>query len=87
MSLDKTIQFARDRILPRNIKCAHCGEGYAERKWTLQACADGRKKRTKYLCDPCDIRLNKLVLNFFKDVKASEKSLAYARKLAKGRRL
>lgn len=87
MSFDKTIQFARDRFLHRNVKCAHCGDGYSQRKWTLQAYADGRKKRTKYLCDTCDIRLNKFVLNYFKDVKASEKSLAYARKLAKERKL
>ena len=69
------------------MKCAHCHEVEAPHSWTLQACADGRKKRTKYLCEPCDIRLNKLVLNYFKDVKASEKVLAYARKLAKGRKL
>lgn len=69
------------------MKCAHCHETEAPYSWTLQACADGRKKRTKYLCEPCDIRLNKLVLNYFKDVKVSEKVLAYARKLAKGRKL
>jgi hypothetical protein len=36
----------------------------AATSWDLRACAEGRKKRVIRLCDPCDIALNRLVLEF-----------------------
>ncbi|NJC36403.1 transcriptional regulator NrdR family protein [Xanthomonas arboricola] len=59
------------------MKCAHCGRPGAANIWHVQACADGRRKRKKRLCDPCDARLNRLVLVFFRDPKAAEKMRKY----------
>ena len=43
--------------------CDHCDRP-ANTKWTLRACAEGRKRRTINLCEPCDVELNRLVLAF-----------------------
>jgi hypothetical protein len=59
------------------MKCAHCGCAGAANTWNLQVCADGRRKRTKRLCDPCDALLNARVLAFFGDPKAAEKMRRY----------
>lgn len=59
------------------MKCAHCGRARAANTWTVEACADGGRKRRKWLCDPCDVRLNRLVLKFFRDPKAAEKMRRY----------
>lgn len=59
------------------MKCAHCEAPRAKYRWQLQACADGRKKRSKWLCRQCDIRLNEMVLDFFRDPKAAEKVATY----------
>lgn len=58
-------------------RCAHCGAPRATYGWTLQACADGRRKRRKRLCGSCDERLNALVLEFFNDPAAAAKLEAY----------
>lgn len=58
-------------------RCAHCGAPRAAYVWNLQACADGRRKRSKRLCGPCDERLNALVLEFFNDPAAGDKLAAY----------
>ena len=47
------------------MKCSHCGQSGADNKWHPQICADNRKKRSRWLCDPCDHMLNRLVLEFF----------------------
>lgn len=59
------------------MKCAHCRAPKAAHRWTLQACADNRRKRAKYLCDPCDVEMNRTVLNFFNDPAAAEKLARY----------
>lgn len=58
-------------------KCSHCGSGGADNHWTPQLCADQRKKRSRWLCDPCDAMLNRLVLEFFNDRQVDEKMAAY----------
>lgn len=58
-------------------KCNHCKKREADNPWKLQACADKRRKREFVLCDPCDIRLNKLVLAFFNDPRTAQKIAAY----------
>lgn len=58
--------------------CAHCRAPGADNEWTLWACADGRKKRVRKLCDPCDVELNRTVLFFFNDPAAAEKVARYA---------
>lgn len=59
------------------MNCSHCNTSNATNRWTPQLCADGRKKRSKYLCDPCDVELNRLMLEFFNDPRAAEKMRAY----------
>jgi hypothetical protein len=59
------------------MKCAHCRCAKAANRWNVQACADDRKKRSKYLCDPCDVTLNRLVLEYFGDPQAGEKLRKY----------
>ena len=59
------------------MKCAHCATPKAPHRWTLQACADGRRKRSRYLCGPCDAELNLMVLRFLGDPRAAEKVASY----------
>ncbi len=59
------------------MKCAHCGTPKAKWGWTLQACADGGKKRKKKLCDECDIECNRIILEFFRYKDAAEKLAKY----------
>lgn len=59
------------------MKCAHCNCSNAANRWEPKVCADGRKLRSKYLCDACDVDLNRMVLEFFNDPKAAEKMRAY----------
>lgn len=59
------------------MKCSHCQVPKAKQSWTLQICADKRKKRVKYLCDKCDTKLNALVLKFFHDPQAKQKMKEY----------
>lgn len=58
-------------------KCAHCGNKGATNLWHPALCADGRKKRSKRLCDPCDIELNRMVLEFFNYPNAADLMSAY----------
>lgn len=46
--------------------CAHCGTKPAERVWNVRPCAIG-KRRQRRLCEACDVKLNDLVLRFFKE--------------------
>ena len=62
-------------------RCAHCGAQRATYGWTLQACADDRRKRRARLCGPCDERLNALVLEFFNVPAAAAKLEAYAERM------
>lgn len=59
------------------MKCAHCGAPNAPNRWRPQLCADKRRKRSKWLCDPCDILLNRLVMQFFRDPQTEQKIAAY----------
>lgn len=57
--------------------CAHCDAKGATNRWTLTACANGGRRRTGYLCDPCDRQANAWVLRFFRVPGAEEKLEAY----------
>lgn len=57
--------------------CVHCNKREGEFCWDMTICADGRKKRPKYLCEPCDHMLNRFVLEFFNDPKSDEKMAKY----------
>jgi hypothetical protein len=59
------------------MKCAHCRTPKAIASWELRACADGGKRRKKWLCSPCDIECNRMMLEFFNDPEAGEKIEAY----------
>jgi hypothetical protein len=59
------------------MKCAHCHVPNADRGWYLTACADKRKRRSKRLCNECDVELNRIVLEYFNDPLALEKIEAY----------
>lgn len=56
----------------KRLRCVRCG-GQAVHQW--QVCADGNNYRP--LCLPCDIALNKLVLEWAKDPNASAKAARY----------
>lgn len=59
------------------MKCARCGAAKASYRWELKACADGRKKRSRYLCQEHDIELNAMVMTFLSISGAEEKLDAY----------
>lgn len=63
-------------------KCAHCGTRARKAySWDLRVCSDGRRKRVRWLCPPCDVALNALVLAFFNDPAAGAKMAAYTAKV------
>jgi transposase-like protein len=64
------------------MKCAHCNTPRAKHQWKVQACADKRKKRSKWLCTSCDIELNKHVLEFLNIPNAKDKLNEYRNKKA-----
>lgn len=59
------------------MKCSHCATPKAEHRWIPAICADQRKKRSKWLCTPCDHLLNRLVLEFFNYKDADQKMAEY----------
>jgi len=64
------------------MKCTHCNTPKAKHQWKVQACADKRKKRSKWLCTSCDIELNKHVLEFLNIPNAESKLNEYRNKKA-----
>jgi len=60
------------------VKCNHCRSAEGVNRWEPALCADGRRKRRKWLCDACDELLNRMVLEFFNDPKVEEKMARYA---------
>ena len=58
----------------RRVSCFRCGAKPSVHQW--QVCADGNVYRT--VCLPCDVALNRLVLEFMGDADADEKLRAYA---------
>ena len=61
--------------------CAHCDAPETAHRWSVAACANGRKKVEPELCTPCDIALNELVLRFIRHPEAEELIAAYRAKL------
>lgn len=57
----------------RRIPCFRCGQK-AEHQWSI--CADGNLQRP--VCTPCDVELNRLVLEWARDPEASTKVARYA---------
>lgn len=47
--------------------------------WTLWACADGNAKRVRYLCDACDLDLNRIAMSFLRIPQAAAKLAEYAK--------
>jgi hypothetical protein len=45
--------------------------------WTVQACADKRRKRVLWLCDACDAMLNRQVLILLGDKDVNAKMRKY----------
>ena len=62
------------------MKCSRCKKPRATNRWTLQACADNRKKRALYLCNKHDMELNATVLRFFRLDEVEKKLNAYSEK-------
>lgn len=59
-------------------KCDHCKEVADETfGWTLQACANKRRKNKFQLCRKCDKELNQLALEFFNHKKAAQLAADY----------
>lgn len=54
------------------MKCAHCQAPKATFKWALQACANKRRHNKFVLCRPCDVELNRTVLQFFQHPNADK---------------
>ncbi len=61
----------------RRLPCARCGQP-ARHQW--QICADGNLYRP--ICNPCDVALNRAVLEFMGDPEAAEKIATYERERA-----
>lgn len=59
------------------MKCARCGSPRATNHWELTACADGGKRRSKYLCDHHDAELNEIAMTFLGIRDAQKKASAY----------
>lgn len=59
------------------MKCSHCSKSNAGNRWQPTLCADGRKQRSKWLCDPCDHMLNRFVLEFFNYPNVDQKMAEY----------
>jgi hypothetical protein len=59
------------------MSCAHCGTDSAERIWDMRPCAIG-EHITYNLCDPCDLELNRIILEFFKVPNGDELLAEYA---------
>lgn len=59
------------------MKCARCGSPRATNHWELTACADGGKRRSKYLCDLHDAELNEIAMTFLGIRDAQKKASAY----------
>lgn len=57
--------------------CDHCQKREGEHKWTMTVCADKRRRRPRWLCEPCDHTLNRFVLEFFNDPKVDVKMAEY----------
>lgn len=59
-------------------KCDHCGKPAEPAfAWTLQACANKRRKNKFQLCRACDIELNRLTLEFFNHKNAASLAANY----------
>jgi len=65
-------------------KCAHCKKRAARETWTLDLCAMENKKLTGELCRPCDIELNRMVMEFFNVPDAQKLAEAYIAKVMGG---
>ena len=63
-------------------RCKHCRSRLGALKWTVQACADGRRRRAVLLCAPCDIELNRLVMRYLRIRGAEAAARRYAAKMA-----
>lgn len=61
----------------RRVPCAHCGAPSAH-QWHVRACAAGGPLVWRGLCTPCDLELNRLVLDFFRVPDAADLLAAYA---------
>ena len=59
------------------MRCARCGASRATNRWELTACADGGRRRSKYLCDEHDAELNEIAMKFLGVSGATEKAAAY----------
>lgn len=59
-------------------RCAHCG-GKSSETWSARLCAVGRKASYR-LCGSCDVELNRMVLDFFRDPNAASIINSYAEK-------
>lgn len=57
--------------------CAHCGKAMGTARWYVKPCAAEGKKHYKKLCDKCDCKLNRLVLEFFKFENVEERMREY----------
>lgn len=67
------------------MKCARCGEPRAQNRWELRACADGRRKRSRYLCDTHDAELNRVAMTFLGITDADRKASEYSAAMEKER--
>jgi hypothetical protein len=60
--------------------CSHCGDTIPRgtgAKWDIRLCADGRRKRSFRLCDPCDTALNRHMLIVMGDKDVNGKMKRY----------
>ena len=58
-------------------RCGQCDATKHLNRWDVRVCADGRRQRVFWLCDPCDAARNREMLVLLKDRRVEEKMARY----------
>lgn len=67
----------------RRRPCVRCGAP-SEHQWKVRSCAAGGPEEYRGLCTPCDLDLNRLVLEFFRVEDIDAVLAAYRREADEG---
>lgn len=66
--------------MSRATVCSHCKAKLPHAdlaRWTVSLCANGGRKRVFYLCNPCDVAINRHMLIVMGDTKVNMKMARY----------
>lgn len=59
------------------VSCVRCPDRRASHQWSVQLCANGRRRIWVALCDDCDVLLNRTTLDFIRHPDADALIAAY----------